>query len=465
MEKDNNRKFLPIIIGLITLLVFVIGATYAYYNVTSTNSFNTTTINAQADSNGAVTLTKTSSSLLLELDNANMAETGRDKMLYASTSGTVTTENIETIAQTTIVDDNIYDCGYTLTISEDSIDSLYTAFNSDTNSTTNQFILTINDTSYDLKTNNLFPITYSGSFNIISTNKPGTITASLTFLNKTGVDQTSLSGKDITLELSILSFSCKTIKQNAGIKLIASSPNNLSTEEIGGMYRFQGTSSEVTNNYLIFFGTDKRTDVMCRIIGITPDGQIKVITDDAIGNYVYSSNTSYLWNQSTLYSELSSYVSTYENDEDYEWWVSIMDEKSWGYGNLSAPSTTNFTTLKSFADAIYNSESTFVSNVVSRFGTLYVHDYLYSIPSGSNLYQGSTLLLKSSWLYNDVEWTIPTTARQGWSIKSTGAVGGVSKSTSQAVRLVFYLDKNVILSNAAGTAQDPYIITGLSNNS
>lgn len=54
---ENNKKILiPTIVAVVTLVVLVVGATYAYFTVGAENNFETKTIEAKAESVGVVTL-------------------------------------------------------------------------------------------------------------------------------------------------------------------------------------------------------------------------------------------------------------------------------------------------------------------------------------------------------------------------------------------------------------------------
>ena len=55
-EINNKRNKLLFVLGIIALLLVVMGASYAYFAVTTVNNFGTSTINAQAGNIGTVTL-------------------------------------------------------------------------------------------------------------------------------------------------------------------------------------------------------------------------------------------------------------------------------------------------------------------------------------------------------------------------------------------------------------------------
>ena len=96
-------------------------------------------------------------------------------------------------------------------------------------------------------------------------------------------------------------FDRDAVSGMTGLQLVASEPDNLSTSLVGGLYRYQGTYTQVGNNY-ICFGTDSASTCtsdtdhyMYRIIGINSSGQIKVIKKEAL-------NSTYVWNDDNTYA-------------------------------------------------------------------------------------------------------------------------------------------------------------------
>ena len=275
MEEDNRKKVIvPIVIGVLTLLVLVIGATYAYFAVGINNNFGTTTISASADEVGTVTLTNINSTLSMNVTAADMMfkmsckrkvcenevcewvecsgnETGcacgwENVNYYATPSGKSTTENMaweigrETVTPNT--DTNYYSCDYTLSVSNTGTTNMYTAFTGmpeEANATearpnayksAGQVVFQINDTEYDWYTNGM-PNSYTGNM-IVSADNPGHITAGLKLVNAGIVDQTDLAGTDIAISIQATSFSCTAVETeimyyNTNNKSdISSSPGN-----------------------------------------------------------------------------------------------------------------------------------------------------------------------------------------------------------------------------------------------
>ena len=91
------------------------------------------------------------------------------------------------------------------------------------------------------------------------------------------------------------------------LDIVASKPKSLSPNpDQGDMYRYQGTSELVNDNY-ICFGTKEKSECtndenhyMYRIIGITPEGEMKLIKETPI---VEEGNTIFSWYKATGITE------------------------------------------------------------------------------------------------------------------------------------------------------------------
>ncbi len=101
------------------------------------------------------------------------------------------------------------------------------------------------------------------------------------------------------------------------------SNDSLSNEPVGGMYRYQGTYDAVQNNYICLkkigqAGCSETNDSnMYRIIGITPEGNIKVIKQISYGKYAW--NTKYDLNDSgSIYECDANGCSEWPDSEIYQ---------------------------------------------------------------------------------------------------------------------------------------------------
>jgi hypothetical protein len=153
MDEENNKKQKNMfIIGLVALLLTVVGATYAYFSVTTISNFGTRTINAQAGGIGTVTLDGNNAQLNLSVSALDMAKGSSDITYYASSSGTATTPTEVTIGTATVTpstDTGYYHCTYDLSVIHSGTNDMYTVFSGATNKSAGQIILTINGVDYD----------------------------------------------------------------------------------------------------------------------------------------------------------------------------------------------------------------------------------------------------------------------------------------------------------------------------
>ena len=80
----KNKKLTgSVLVAVITLVTLVIGATYAYFTVATTNSFGTRTATATAESVGTVAITA-GSDLSLTVTRAQMSNSNVGNIYYAT---------------------------------------------------------------------------------------------------------------------------------------------------------------------------------------------------------------------------------------------------------------------------------------------------------------------------------------------------------------------------------------------
>lgn len=463
-----NKRNYKVIIVIFLLIILVVGATYAYFSVDISNTFGSKSLTAKAGKLGSVTLNGTETTLSLNLSASDMMQKGDDIIYYATTDGTPSiSPNILSFGSTNVVGDNIFNCSYTLNIT--SSGDMYNKFQSMDNKSDNQIVLKINEREYDFNTENLFNITYNGVMDDVSSFNNNTINASLFIKNSNLLNQTDLAGTSIHLTLTVTDFNCSVSESsNSGIKILTSNNRNISNKLVGGLYRYQGTKDVVNNNYVCFFSNSTKDCILLRIIGITPDGRLKVITDSSVSSSIYSSDSDSYYS-SNVRLLLNNELSNYEVNEDDNYWLNMMDNTYWKYGTISLESLDEYDfdimNFNDFASEAYRVENNFSYGNKDKFGMMYIHDYLYSLGNfNGNTYSGLQEL-HNSWLYNGEEWLITgaglidedTTG--AWSILDDGTSMPDVISEEKGARPVFYLKNNIVLSNASGTIDDPYIIT------
>lgn len=230
---------------------------------------------------------------------------------------------------------------------------------------------------------------------------------------------------------------------------------------------------------------------MYRIIGITPDGRIKVIKNTAI---VDDNNTATIkwhntrtanvnWNETDLYKRLngitSSYSKLFMGSNKYSYmnnssWTSKIVAVDWPYLDMYE----SYYGTNGTANSVYNKEmSTDNAKVTDEIGLMYIHDYMYSGKSGGrNCYKSDSdyATCKNSWLHisnngkssdSNAEWTIAKNGQMGtensyvtWGIQTNGGVNDNNYlDDALMVRPVFYLSSDVSITGS-GTSTDPFVV-------
>ena len=203
---ENNKKILvPTIIAVVTLILLVFGATYAYFTVGTTNNFGTKELNANIqDMAASVVLEQVESTLSLDVTRAMMSEDNAGTTYYASGSSTPAN-----IAKMSVAGEGRYACDYTLSVTKSASSSendLYEAIQGMSQMYGNASLI-LNGTHYDFYTSYLFPLTYSGTMYNITKDTPQYITANISIRNANS-NQNALKGKDITLTIAVTEFDC-----------------------------------------------------------------------------------------------------------------------------------------------------------------------------------------------------------------------------------------------------------------
>ncbi len=209
----DKKILISMIVAVATLVVLVIGAAYAYFSVSTTNSFGTKTITATTPDVGSVTLTS-GAALTMNLTAEQMMKGESDLTYYASASGTTTTATSPVMATATVTGAGTFSCSYSFNIAASSTGtSMYTAFQGMTGKSTGQIVLTVTPfggsaQTFDFNSGSLFPATVSGTITNLTSAQAKTLTAQLKFVNKYNLAQDALKNTDIILTFTATTFSC-----------------------------------------------------------------------------------------------------------------------------------------------------------------------------------------------------------------------------------------------------------------
>lgn len=294
-------------------------------------------------------------------------------------------------------------------------------------------------------------------------------------------------------------------KPNDAQKIIDSKKgtDGLSKGVLGDMYRYQGTNAEVKNYICIKAdGSECKSgdDDMYRIIGITPDGQIKVIKQKALTT-AYAWNTCEYevdckvkiseWPESTIFNTLNTtFLSSLNGISD-----KIL-ERNWYYGDLwydyaNINSVAMYAlhtgvTLSHYYAEGYNQLALGLqegywkkTSGTSKIGLMYLYDYGWAVggleghATSCTSNYGDCL---ASWIHltkNDTnapatqEWTMSRIGRFGsneshfyaWYVHSNGWAFNDNLDYKKSVRPVFYLRSGItIKSGGDGSEGKPYVV-------
>lgn len=218
IKLNNNTKnrvkltkdvYIPLFIGLLTLLIITISATYAYFLVTTGSRSSTSSVNTTLESVGSVAIRNEVNSLTLSVSAADMMKKNNDVTYYASSEGTVNEENIETLGVVSAIGNGTFDCEYDVVITASG--SMYTAFQNMNDKSNGQIEFTFADSTFDFNTQNLFPKRVHKYISGLSSLEDVNLTGSLKLVNKKNYNQTALAGTSITISFDIENFSCDIV--------------------------------------------------------------------------------------------------------------------------------------------------------------------------------------------------------------------------------------------------------------
>lgn len=271
----NKKMTGSVLVAVISLVTLVIGATYAYFTVATTNSFGTKTATATAESIGTVAITA-GSDLSLTVTRAQMSKTNVGNIYYA------TGDNISsgTLGTVKVTGEGMYSCDYTMSITLSG--TMLSSIQDDRNT-----ILYVNDIPYDIYTyKDAGTITLNGTINGLVQATPQRIKGNIAVFNTEKDQSGELAGKTISASIKVTNITC-----TVGDDLLASKIVQLSGQTVGDgtvininedEYRYSGSDPD---NYITF------NDETWRIIGIV-DGYVKIIRNDSLGYFSWDYKTS-----------------------------------------------------------------------------------------------------------------------------------------------------------------------------
>jgi len=496
--KDVNKKILlSTIVGVTFLILLIVGTAYAYFEVNTRYDFSASA-SATTPEVGSVVLRGTGKTLSMDLTRVDMMSENAD-IYYASFNGKTKTPTEEVIGVASVDGEGTYTCSYTIKI-DDNSNSIYDKFQNMTGKSNGQIVMTVNGVDYDFNTSNLFPKSISGTLNGITENTPQNITAGLKFVNSNTIDQSVLINSSITLSFTTESFSCEAKEDNSLILdyFLANNSENLSTELVGGLYRYQGITDVVDNNYICFGTSDMNTcktnpdTYMYRIIGINPEGKLKLIKmtelDDEGMQWYTDRETDITWPESYIYQNLNG--SKFLNNTTYipSGWLNKIADTEWQHGymtmddfgiTIDAQGMWKLEVMSLTGNDYYNVESKLSNKITSKIGLMYVHDFYYQLTTGTcNInFETETGECQNGWLnllnndltpsdYYGYEWFMTyygnfmllDTYDSFIADSDSGSINLIFQDEFNGVRPVFYLKTDITITNGNGTIDFPFII-------
>ena len=222
--------------------------------------------------------------------------------------------------------------------------------------------------------------------------------------------------------------------------LLVNQNNGMSSELIGGLYRFQGTDNgnvSSVNNYICFGTTNKSTCVenatnyMYRIIGIDAYGKMKLIKKVALDtDYQWNSYNGIEWPNSDLYNGLNGSYFLTNTSLVPSGWSDRIAINSWHYYQSTDNNSSTIMERELSAPTIN-----------AKIGLLYVHDYLNAL----------------GWMSNFSSWTLTEKDSSYVWLANGGSTGWVRSERS--VFPVFLLNASEIIASGSGTLSDPYMLS------
>ena len=510
----KNKAIVLSVIASLTLMLLLIGATYAYFQA-KTDSGSPADVKVQTYTVDVLSF-ETGDPLSFTIDHDNFAK-DQDSLSASTFASAILSANNKTNTAT----DHYY---MYLNISNNSF--IYTQ---DVN--TPEMILTITSASgtpltsidgltYKEVTDNKgtkisgFDITTKNGLIPLLSNKeisanPKTEekwNVTITFVNY-NLDQSKNAGKDFTAKLMIqkekmaqfLSDVCSsgsnlancitTLSQKSvsNATKIYYHDSNLENGAGDNSYRYSGTSEEV-NNFVCFGSTTSPcpTDNLYRIIGVFGENYHGVSGQKLVKLIKYDyANSDLLGTDGDFYNS-NEYYWNYKatNRPGAIWSTSLLNKVNLNTNYLNNIGTEwsnkiATTTWKSTADhpdgesplEIYQEEMANSRNTSSdaKIGLMYVSDFMYAVNpsawttsisdymknSGSIQDSNVTAIMKSNWIYKVyVEWFVST----GEIILYYNSMKEVVSANNARVRPTFLLTSTTTYVSGTGTMNDPIII-------
>ncbi len=428
MSEENRKKTLiGSIIGVVTLVIVVVGATYAFFSLNVSGDATNTNINIETGSADAVSIEPGVKNMHINLAVSDMASNSPLKAYYA-------TDVLSEKYKTDIEAGTLTFATITSTNKEESNCTAKVTITMDTSTDSMGKVLQEGDAEVYIKSDkteeaiDLHDLLSEEISSLVTKEIEVEISVSASTsslikgylkINNTEIDQSYLAGKTLNITITVNNLVCE--EKSAIEQILANSTSGtlesaealearnkeleasgVAEEDLDTLRRFVGTTTEVTDNYICFGTDDKDTcknnldQYMYRIIGIDEaNNQIKVIKATKIvkgtiyrfrWHYVYLGSEK--WDQSDLYKALNNkpIVTSSESAEEMytesfigSMYYSYMQDETWTNLIVKNPTWYDGEDLTIYTvERSYVQERSIKLENGDSIGLMYASDYLYA---------------------------------------------------------------------------------------
>ena len=486
-EKSKKQAIILSVVAVVTLIILVVGATYAYFSAQG-GSATSTNLNVTTYTTDVFTFA-VGDEINLEITQSNFASGKGNAVGNTFASAKLTANNkTNTATEHYYLYLNIENNDFEYTVNNTTPELMLTITDSEGNEVTDIAGLT-HTTVTDAKGTTVsgYDITTKSGLLTLFNNREITTTSkkeekwniTITFVNL-DADQTKNANKSLSAKVMIqkekikqtVANICKN-GQNLSECIIATNniddtlyhhDGTLVNGISDGSYRYAGASDAV-NNYVCLGSTENPCPEanLFRIIGVFGD-QVKVIRATSIRDMAWDKNSN-TWSTSSL--------NAYLNGEYLTSLGTLLDKiatTTWKVGGNTYANIASQTAATAYVNEITNAVTTNTTDNATEYsakiGLMYVSDYGFAAdPSAWTLTMynyNNTTAKTSNWMYlGSYEWPISRDAdRSDGAFIVTGS-GGVHYdlvTSTGAVRPSFNLVSSVTYSGGSGTQDSPIII-------
>ena len=475
MKKLNKKQ---VIMLTITLLILLIGSTYAYFSIQASNDQTGAKVAGKANNLGNPTMQIKTSKLYLNLDANLMSQANAGKTYYANEdeSGLALTTNPNYVLATAQLPegDEALDCTYNYKVTATVTNPITDGSDSDVKVVVGDKTMTLKE----LTTAGTTGIIVSGEIKNLT--KGNSVSIPLTSsITNTATTQDKLVGNSYTIKIEPYTsgdkkgFSCKLRYKIDTTKTLAQNLVDSGWLWQSGLegdgYRYTGSGAVGTStnpNNFICFGTNNKSDCtanqdkyMYRVLGVFSDSKgdnhVKLIKYKQLSSsYAWNENyqTDISWENSDMYKGLNgSYFltnTTYDYLHDTTWnnrienwtWSAVNTKtyedqtnnpyyyysKTKGIYLNEMHKASSETLCKNYNNTAINCNGGAWTNPTAKIGLMYASDYQMSLGSSALALTGNTsanqAALKTGWMHQSNNDT--TKSATEWTLSRIGADSG-----------------------------------------